>query len=77
MGSLLFWLSGFAVGWLIRSLVLFWRSRRSKQAVASSCTTPELRRQRSRARIRAALDKQIEAAVDPDFDQDSGSIRRG
>ena len=76
VSSLLFWLSGFVVGWAMRSFVLFWRSRRNKQAVASSCMTPELRQQRSRARIRAGINRQIEAAIDPDFDPDTNSVRR-
>ena len=76
ISSLLFWLSGLAAGWAMRSFVLLWRSRKRKPVVAAEHLTPEMRRQRSRARIRAAIDRQIKQAIDPDFDEDDSPARQ-
>lgn len=76
MKSLLFWLSGFVLGYVARSVVLLWQRRKDNHSLSFVHLTPELRRERSRARIRNAINRQIEDAVDPDFDADSSSYAR-
>lgn len=73
----IFWfLMGVFCGIMVRDLLVARKNRQVRQFYVSY--SPEERRARSRQRIATAIDRQLAASIDPDFDPDesNGARRR-